>query len=120
MIQSDDIHKEMSNLRKAAKQKKGVVVTFHATFKVDDSLYELFKGMPNRSEFIRTALLVAFKNVCPVCQGRGVLTPHQKAHWENFSLDHSLQECPECHEWHIICFRTPKAGLPKSRGRCKG
>ena len=73
------------------------------TFKVDYSLLEVLKDLPNRSEFIRQAILNALNNICPLCQGTGSLTPDQKKHWERFSKSHSLEECENCHEIHLIC-----------------
>ncbi|MBD3401845.1 CopG family transcriptional regulator [candidate division GN15 bacterium] len=80
------------------KQKSDVI-----TFKADDSLVEALQQIPNRSEFIRSALLAALENTCPVCQGRGVLSPSQKRHWEEFLHDHALKECDDCHEIHLVC-----------------
>jgi metal-responsive CopG/Arc/MetJ family transcriptional regulator len=73
------------------------------TFKVDDTLLEAMKGIPNRSEFIRTAILAALENVCPLCKGTGILTPNQKQHWEDFAREHAVRECGECHELHLTC-----------------
>lgn len=73
------------------------------TFKVDDTLMELMKGIENRSEFIRRAILAALESVCPLCKGTGVLTPKQKEHWEAFALDHAVTECEDCHEFHLTC-----------------
>ena len=73
------------------------------TFKVDHSLLEVLKDLPNRSEFIRQAILNALDNICPLCQGTGSLSPDQKRHWERFSRSHSLEECENCHEIHLIC-----------------
>ena len=42
------------------------------TFKADESLLEALRGIENRSEFIRTALLAALENICPVCKGRRI------------------------------------------------
>ena len=73
------------------------------TFKADDALLSLLQGVENRSEFIRSALLSALDNVCPLCKGAGVLTPKQKEHWQEFAQGHPLQECEECHEFHLTC-----------------
>ena len=76
------------------------------TFKVDKSLLNLIKGLPNRSEFIRTALLTALQNICPLCKGSGVLAPKRKEHWEEFSKKHSIEECKKedcCHELKMVC-----------------
>lgn len=78
------------------------------TFKADASLLEAMKAVPNRSEFIRSAVLAALDGICPLCNGRGTLTPNQKNHWESFSAHHALQECGECHEVHLVCRGRPR------------
>ncbi len=73
------------------------------TFKVDGALLALMRGIANRSEFIRTALLAALDSVCPLCKGSGILTPKRKEHWDEFSKDHGVKECRDCHELTIVC-----------------
>ncbi len=73
------------------------------TFKVDKELVKLLKKVPNRSEFIRGAILAALDNACPFCQGTGLLTPHRKKHWEDLSKHHPTKECKECHEDVLVC-----------------
>lgn len=73
------------------------------TFKVDRSLLDLLKSVPNRSEFIRSALLLAFDNACPLCGGTGVMTPAKKDHWTQFSRNHRMKKCSDCHEVEISC-----------------
>lgn len=73
------------------------------TFKVDESFLEAMKGVDNRSEFIRSAILSALDNQCPLCKGTGVLSPQQKEHWNAFERDHSIQECDKCHEIKLVC-----------------
>jgi hypothetical protein len=73
------------------------------TFKADPALAELLKRVPNRSEFIRRAILSELGNICPLCQGSGHLTPDQKSHWERFSHHHHIVECESCHEYHLAC-----------------
>lgn len=41
------------------------------TFKVDEKLAAELKELPNRSQFIRTAILAAIDNLCPLCRGHG-------------------------------------------------
>lgn len=80
------------------------------TFKVDESLAEAMKGVPNRSEFIRTAILAALDNACPLCRGTGILTPDQRRHWEQFARDHSVEECADCHALYLACSAGPDPG----------
>jgi hypothetical protein len=77
------------------------------TFKADKSLLAAMKGVPNRSEFIRNAVLAALESACPLCTGTGILTPNQKRHWDAFAADHALTECGDCHELHLVCSEVP-------------
>ena len=43
------------------------------TFKADESLLEALRGMPNRSEFIRNAILTSLERICPTCKGTGTI-----------------------------------------------
>ena len=73
------------------------------TFKVDDTLLEAMRGIENRSDFIRSAILSALNNVCPLCRGTGIMTPNQRRHWEDFSRSHEVHECDDCNETHLVC-----------------
>jgi hypothetical protein len=73
------------------------------TFKVDEDLMEVIRDMPNRSRFIRGAIVAALGSVCPVCNGSGILTPNQKRHWDDFSVGHRLETCEECDERVLVC-----------------
>ncbi len=78
------------------------------TFKADETLLAAMKGIVNRSEFIRAAVLSALQNVCPLCRGTGALTPKQREHWDSFARFHSISECADCHEVHLVCKRGPR------------
>jgi len=83
------------------------------TFKVDATLSEALKDIPNRSQFIRTAVLEALGATCPLCQGTGFLTPSQKRHWDRFAQDHQVRRCVDCDETYLTCGRErekPYAG----------
>lgn len=84
-----------------ARNRKAEIITF----KADESLLEAMRGVANRSEFIRQAILSALQSVCPLCGGSGVLTPNQRNHWEQFTKDHSMVECEDCHEVRLVCQR---------------
>ena len=73
------------------------------TFKADDSLIEAIEKIPNKSEFIRNAILAALDNTCPLCNGSGSISPNQKRHWDNLMADHRVEECNKCHESFIVC-----------------
>ena len=73
------------------------------TFKVDETLSKALDGIPNRSEFIRTAVMAALESTCPLCRGTGILTPQQQKHWQEFAQNHPLMKCSECHSLHLVC-----------------
>lgn len=73
------------------------------TFKVDAPLAQALQGTTNRSEFIRNAILAALDSSCPLCKGTGILTPDQHKHWDDFAKSHSIQECEDCHAYHLVC-----------------
>ena len=81
------------------------------TFKADESLLEAIKGIENRSRFIREAVFAALENACPLCKGTGTLTVNQRRHWDSFAENHSLRECRDCHEVHLVCASEPKRDL---------
>ena len=73
------------------------------TFKVDQSMFDALRGIENRSEFIRLAILSALDNNCPLCKGTGILTPDQREHWKKFTRQHSVEVCDDCHALYIVC-----------------
>jgi hypothetical protein len=73
------------------------------SFKADKDLARVLALLPNRSEFIRRALLTALVNTCPLCQGSGQITPQQKRHWDEFLAHHHLEKCGDCNAVHIVC-----------------
>ena len=73
------------------------------TFKVDEDLWESLRSIPNRSEFIRSAVQAALKWTCPLCGGTGTLTSGQRKHWNEFAQKHSLETCKQCHAVHLVC-----------------
>ncbi|MFO0840337.1 MAG: CopG family transcriptional regulator [Phycisphaerae bacterium] len=77
------------------------------TFKADRSLLDALAGVPNRSEFIRNAVLAALQSVCPLCNGTGIMTPDQRRHWDAFARDHAVRECRDCHERYLVCGTGP-------------
>ena len=73
------------------------------TFKVDAVLAQKIRDLPNRSEFIRSAVLAALDNTCPLCQGTGTITPEQKTHWDDFLKEHDVVRCADCEALYITC-----------------
>lgn len=78
-------------------------------FKVDAATAEAMRGIPNRSDFLRTAVLAALRNTCPVCRGTGRLSPRQMEHWRVFAETHAFEKCADCQEYHWVCAGHPDA-----------
>lgn len=95
-----------------ARQKSEIV-----SFKAESALLDALRGLPNRSEFIRAALLAALDGACPLCKGTGILSPAQRTHWELFARDHQVRECADCHELHLVCDRGAGGGDGRDGGR---
>ncbi len=73
------------------------------TFKAEASLAKAIRNLPNRSAFIRAAILSALDHACPLCQGTGIMTPEQKRHWDAFSKTHQIDHCGECDAVYLVC-----------------
>jgi len=84
------------------------------SFKADQSLLAAMEGIPNRSEFIRNAILAALDGVCPLCQGTGILSPQQKDHWQRFARHHQVRRCDSCQALHLVC--AEQAGQERAGG----
>jgi hypothetical protein len=73
---------------------------------VDEDLMEFMRDIPNRSQFIRAAIVSALGSTCPVCGGSGMLTRNQKRHWDDFTTCHSLETCKDCNEQVLVCYNV--------------
>jgi len=76
------------------------------SFKADKQLVDALNLIPNRSEFIRNAILRSMDNICPLCQGTGLLSPKQKEHWKDIQNHHRMVRCGDCHEVYLECDWT--------------
>lgn len=81
------------------------------TFKADAALVAAMEGIPNRSEFIRGAILAALDGACPLCHGTGVLSSGQQEHWREFSRSHAVETCSDCHESRLVCAADRRLGV---------
>ncbi|MCB2186748.1 MAG: CopG family transcriptional regulator [Deltaproteobacteria bacterium] len=86
----------------APKRKSETVISF----KADPALLTAMEGIPNRSQFIRRAIISALEGVCPLCQGTGILSPQQRRHWAQFARTHELARCEECEAFHLVCHQN--------------
>ena len=67
------------------------------SFRVDQHLAEILNSLPDKSAFIREAILRRFHIACPFCQGQGVI-PKIIADWLQKQLPpFESAECTCCH-----------------------
>ena len=72
-------------------QKKQIVA-----FKVEDDLAGFLDSLPNKSEFIRKAILAQFGMTCPLCTGSGVVDKGIHDHFEGVIAEHTTHPCEKC------------------------
>src|SRR5436305_15346031 len=65
-------------------------------FKVDADLAEFLDKLPNKSEFIRRAILSQFNMTCPLCTGSGVVPVGIHNHFDHVIEHHSSRPCEKC------------------------
>lgn len=86
------------------------------SFKADEALLNAMRGVSNRSEFIRSAILAALDGTCPLCGGAGTLTPNQMKHWNDLASDHSVEECEDCREVRLVCSNRADRNAREPQG----
>jgi hypothetical protein len=66
------------------------------TFKAHEDLAAFLDEMPNKSEFIRKALLSALMEPCPVCQGKGSVPRSLRIDLQRILEKSDLVPCSFC------------------------
>ena len=96
-----------------AKPKQRVV-----TFKAEEDLAAFLDEMPNKSEFIRKALLAALMEPCPICAGRGSIPRSLRRDLEEVFKKQQFVPCSFCgYEFPIEQEKARKT--PQDRVRLK-
>jgi hypothetical protein len=104
--------RKSQKLSKSQKTQKKQIVAF----KVEDALADFLDALPNKSEFIRKAVLAQFGMTCPLCAGSGVVDRGIHDHYEPVIADHNSHACEKCRT--AVAFpMTVEAALPKDRDR---
>lgn len=100
--------------RKSQKSQKKQIVAF----KVEDDLANFLDALPNKSEFIRKAILAQFGMTCPLCTGTGVVDKGVHDHFEPVIGEHNSRPCEKCKS--AVTFpMTVDAAAPQDRERVK-
>ena len=78
--------------RKSTKTAKSKIVAF----KVEEELAEFLNNLPNKSDFIRKAILAQFGMTCPLCTGTGVVPRGIHDHYAPVIHDRNKHPCEKC------------------------
>jgi hypothetical protein len=65
-------------------------------FKVESDLADFLDNLPNKSDFIRKAILAQFGMTCPLCTGSGVTPRGVHNHFKPIIDDHAHGSCEKC------------------------
>jgi len=76
----------------ARKSPKSKIVAF----KVEESLADFLDNLPNKSDFIRKAILAQFGMTCPLCVGSGVVPRGLHDHFKPVIETHNTRSCDKC------------------------
>src|SRR5262245_17562945 len=65
-------------------------------FKVEEQLAKLLNDLPNKSAFIRKAIVAQLGMACPLCAGNGVIPRGLHDHYEPLLRKMNIHECAGC------------------------
>jgi hypothetical protein len=86
------------------------------TFKVEEDVAAFLDGMPNKSDFIRKALLSALLEPCPVCNGKGSVPRSLRHDLEMVFHNQQFVPCSFCgYEFPINTEKARKGASDKER-----
>jgi len=76
----------------ARKSPKSKIVAF----KVEEELADFLDNLPNKSDFIRKAVLAQFGMTCPLCAGSGVVPRGIHDHYKPVIAAENKRPCEKC------------------------
>ena len=65
-------------------------------FKVEEELADFLDDLPNKSDFIRKAILAQFGMTCPLCNGSGVVPRGIHDHYRPVIAAENKRPCEKC------------------------
>jgi hypothetical protein len=65
-------------------------------FKVEEELAEFLNKLPNKSAFIRKAIVAQLGMACPLCQGSGTVPRGLHAHFSPVLAKNNTRQCDKC------------------------
>ena len=97
--------------RKADKSLKSEIVAF----KVEGELATFLNSLPNKSDFIRKAILAQFGMTCPLCTGTGVVPRGIHDHYKPVIATHTTRPCENCKTAVEVPATADGAGADQKR-----
>jgi hypothetical protein len=85
-------------------------------FKVETELADILNKLPNKSAFIRKAIVAQLDMACPLCRGTGVLPQGLHKHFEPLLAKFGQRSCDGCGEKGSILLE-PGEISPEDRKR---
>jgi hypothetical protein len=76
-------------------------------FKVEEELAKILNGLPNKSAFIRKAIVAQLDMACPLCHGSGVLPKGLHDHYEHLLPKISSRSCESCGDKVSVASADP-------------
>jgi hypothetical protein len=95
------------------KQAKTAVVAF----KVETELADILNQLPNKSAFIRKAIVNQLDMACPLCSGAGMLPKGLHDHYAPIISKLNSKPCEECGDKSAILTADPAALSVEDRTR---
>ena len=65
-------------------------------FKIEEQLAEFLNNLPNKSDFIRKAIVAQFGMTCPLCTGSGVVPRGIHLHYSPIIDGNNTRPCQMC------------------------
>jgi hypothetical protein len=79
-------------------------------FKVEEELADFLDNLPNKSDFIRKAILAQFGMTCPLCTGSGVVPRGIHDHYKPVIAEQNKRACEKCKT--AVAIPLSSEGLP--------
>jgi hypothetical protein len=92
----------MATRKPAKKATKATKKTEIVAFKVEEELAEFLNKLPNKSDFIRKAIIAQFGMACPLCSGSGVVSRGIHEHYKPVILANNQHACHRCQKMEAI------------------
>jgi hypothetical protein len=84
-------------------------------FKVEEELADFLDNLPNKSDFIRKAVLAQFGMTCPLCTGSGVVPRGLHDHYKPVIETQNTRACEKCKSQVVVPLTADGAATPERK-----